>query len=130
MADRNRDRHIRDSGLPTNDDSLVTIRGGDSADSDTDSEPALPQFFNPTTPAPKIKCYRCKKFGHFQNKCPTHQRNNPGPNHRFPWQTRRQGWNAFRGSSRAQYPIETDQNKSPDPEEEHKEQDPWITGNY
>ena len=52
MADRNRDRHIRDSGLPTNDDSLVTIRRGDSEDSDTDSNPLLPEFFNPTTPAP------------------------------------------------------------------------------
>ena len=51
----------------------------------------------------KIKCYRCNKFGHFQNKCPTQQRNNPGPNHRFPRQTRRQGRNAFRGASRAQY---------------------------
>ena len=32
----------------------------------------------------KIKCYRCNKFGHFQNKCPTQQRTNPGPNRRFP----------------------------------------------
>ena len=78
----------------------------------------------------KIKCYRCNEFGHFQNKCPTHLRNNPGPNRRFPRQTRHQGRNAFRGASRAQYPIETDQNESPDQEEEHEEHDPWITGNY
>ena len=77
----------------------------------------------------KIKCYRCNKF--FQNKCPTQQRNNPGPNLRFRRQTRRQGRNAFRGASRAQYPIETDQNEPlQDPEEEQEVQDPWITGNF
>ena len=53
----------------------------------------------------KIKCYRCNKFGHFQNKCTNQQRTTPGPNRRFPRQTRCQGRNAFRGASRAQYPI-------------------------
>ena len=52
MADRDRDRHIRDSGLPTNDDSLVTIRGGDNSASDTDSEEILHRFFHPATPNP------------------------------------------------------------------------------
>ena len=47
MADRNRDRHIRDSGLPTNDDSLITIAGGDQS-----SDELIRNFFNPTTPAP------------------------------------------------------------------------------
>ena len=79
----------------------------------------------------KIKCYRCNKYGHFQNKCPNQQRSNPGPNHRFPRQTRCQGRNAFRGSSRAQYPIEAENEESQDLEdEEQDEQDPWITGNY
>ena len=52
MADRNRDRHIRDSGLPSNDDSLVTIRGGDTSDSDTDSKELLHQLFYPVHPTP------------------------------------------------------------------------------
>ena len=79
----------------------------------------------------KIRCYRCNKYGHFQNKCPNQQRSNPGPNRRFQRQTRRQGRNAFRGSSRAQYPIEAEQEEAQDPvEEEQEEQDPWITGNY
>ena len=79
----------------------------------------------------KIRCYRCNKYGHFQNKCPNQQRSNPGPNRRFPRQTRRQGRNAFRGSSRAQYPIEPEHEESQDPEDEEQEdQDPWISGNY
>ena len=49
MADRTRDRHIRDSGLPTNDDSLITVRGGDSP-SDTDSEELIHNLFHPSTP--------------------------------------------------------------------------------
>ena len=79
----------------------------------------------------KIKCYRCGKFGHFQNRCNNQQQNNPGPNRRFPRQTRRQGRNTFRGASRAQYPIEQENNDDISPtEDKHKEQDPWITGNY
>ena len=49
MADR--DRHIRDSGLPLNDDSIVTIRGGDSS-SDTDSDAHPNIFFNTPAPSP------------------------------------------------------------------------------
>ena len=49
MADR--DRHIRDSGLPLNDDSIVTIRGGDSSsDSDSEENPNIP--FNTPAPSP------------------------------------------------------------------------------
>ena len=47
----------------------------------------------------KVRCYRCNKFGHFQNKCTTQRQNNPGSNRRFPRQTRCQGRNAFRGAS-------------------------------
>ena len=53
MADSNRDRYIRDSGLPTNDDSLVTIAGGDSSPSDTDSEELIHGFFHPTPSPPR-----------------------------------------------------------------------------
>ena len=77
----------------------------------------------------KIKCYRCSKFGHFQSRCPTQQRNNPGPNRRFPRQTRQQGRNTFRGASRAQYPIEPDKDKLL-PNNEDEGQDPWIMGNF
>ena len=77
----------------------------------------------------KIKCYRCGKYGHFQNRCNSQQRNNPGPNRRFQRQTRRGGRNAFRGSSRAQYPIEQDQEETPD-DQQDEDQDPWITGNF
>ena len=52
MADRDRDSHVRDSGLPTNDDSLITIAGGDPSSSDTDSEELIHNFLNPATPAP------------------------------------------------------------------------------
>ena len=59
MADRNRDRHIRDSGFPTNDDSLITIAGGDRSPSDTDSEELIHNLFHPSpspsrTPSPLI----------------------------------------------------------------------------
>ena len=59
MADRNRDRYVHDSGLPLNDDSLITIAGGDISSSDTDSEELLHNFFNPSpspprTPSPPI----------------------------------------------------------------------------
>ena len=77
----------------------------------------------------KVKCYRCGKYGHFQNRCNTQQRNNPGPNRRFQRQTRRGGRNAFRGSSRAQYPIEQEQDENQD-DHKDEEQDPWITGNF
>ena len=50
MADRTRDRHIRDSGLPLNDDSLITVRGGDSP-SNTDSEELIHNLFHPS-PSP------------------------------------------------------------------------------
>ena len=52
MAVRNRDCHIHDSGLPTNDDSLVTIRGDNTSSSDTNSVETLHRFFNPATPNP------------------------------------------------------------------------------
>ena len=57
MADRNRDRHIRDSGLPLNDDSLITIHGGDDSSSDTDSDDRIRNHHNPAphhspTPSP------------------------------------------------------------------------------
>ena len=73
--------------------------------------------------------YRCGKFGHFQNRCNTQPRNNPGPNRRFQQQTRRGGRNAFRGPSRAQYPIEPEQDEDTN-DHKDEEQDPWITGNF
>ena len=54
MADRDRDRHTCDSGLPTNDDSLVTIQGGTTSDSDMDSEEILHRFFHAATPTPSL----------------------------------------------------------------------------
>ena len=59
MANRHRDRHIRDSGLPTNDDSLITVAGGDDSPSDTDSEELIHNLFHPSpspprTPSPDI----------------------------------------------------------------------------
>jgi len=50
MADNNRDRYIRDSGLPANDDSLITIAGGDRSSSDTDSEEPIQGVLNPNQP--------------------------------------------------------------------------------
>ena len=51
MADRDRDRHVRDSGLPLNDNSLITITGGDgSTTSDTDSDELVRNFLNPAHP--------------------------------------------------------------------------------
>ena len=57
MADRDRDRYVRDSGLPLNDDSLITITGGDNSNSDTDSDELVHNFLNPAphrspTPSP------------------------------------------------------------------------------
>ena len=50
MADNNRDRYIRDSGLPANDDSIITIAGGDRSSSDTDSEEPIQGVLNPNQP--------------------------------------------------------------------------------
>ena len=51
MADR--DRHIRDSVLPLNDDSIVTTRGGDSSSETTSDEDPDP-LFNTPAPSPPI----------------------------------------------------------------------------
>ena len=53
MANNKRDRYIRDSGLPSNDDSIVTITGGDRSQSDTDSEELIHGLFNPN-PSPPV----------------------------------------------------------------------------
>ena len=50
MADRDRDRHVRDSGFPLNDDSLITITGGDGSSSETDSDELVHNFLNPAQP--------------------------------------------------------------------------------
>ena len=69
MADR-RDRYIRDSGLPANDDSLITIRGSESDSSDPEVVPTAPFAFNPTTPAPSLSPPRSPTLPNMENPNP------------------------------------------------------------
>ena len=61
MADR--DCHIRDSGLPLNDDSIVTIRGGDSSSETTSDEDPNP-LFNTPAPSPPIMAHAADNQEH------------------------------------------------------------------
>ena len=68
----------------------------------------------------KIKCYRCGRYGHFQNRCTTENRKSGGPNKRLPFQTRRGTNQAFRRPGRAQFALEEEPTVVSEEEEEEE----------
>ena len=84
----------------------------------------------------KIKCYRCGRYGHFQNRCTNENRKSGGPNKRLPHQTRRSTNQAFRRPGRAQFaledaeaPVVSEEEEEEDASNEEESDVQWTSGN-